>query len=648
MESIVREACSAGHILVSTRDNILAELSRTQPNSWETRSIAELLEKQHWAELNDRFFRRLAFGTGGLRGRTIGRVVTTAEQGNAPAGTRPQFPGVGTNMMNFANIERATRGLCRYVTSRFPDQRCALVIAHDVRHFSREFCDFTARIATNEGFDVFIFPEERSTPMLSFAVRHLRAHCGVVITASHNPPYDNGYKAYFDDGAQLVEPEATGVIQAAAQAQITGDHTPKNGAKITTLGPDIEEAYQGVLATLPLSDTLKSAPHSVPKVVYSPIHGTGARAIPEAFKRLKIDFSVVAEQEQPDGDFPTVKSPNPENGEALSLGVALAKKTGATLVIGTDPDNDRMGIAVRKADGDFQLLTGNHIGALLAYHRCKKLTDAGILNSQTRTRACLIKTFVTTELQARIAEKFGVRLINTLTGFKYIGQKLLRYERAVLAARPDVDYRALDHNARRDLQLQHGCYFIFGGEESYGYSGTDAVRDKDGNAAAVMIVDLLAESSSIGKSILEYLDSLYAELGYYREKLGQFVMEGAEGAAKIQSLLKSYLDQPPKSYLGRAVTRTINHATETLYDADGDVLPKELMLQFELSNGARIIIRGSGTEPKIKYYLSSHRANLTDTPWTIEHLSLIKSEVDSEVEALWSEVERDALQRTGG
>lgn len=645
MKIAIEHALRSGLILPTTAENLARELDRAGENSLEARVISELLEKKLWAELNDRFFRELSFGTGGLRGRTISRVVTQAERGNRGPDDRPEHPAVGTNMMNFTNIERATRGLCRYVASRFPAKRCSLVIAHDVRHFSREFCEFTARIASNEGFDVYVFDGERSTPMLSFVVRQLRADCGVVITASHNPPHDNGYKAYFNDGAQLVEPEASGVINAARSVAVSGDTSQKNGAKITTLGSEIEEEYLKMLATLPLSQALSSQPETTPRVVFSAIHGTGARAIPAIFERLRIKYEQVPEQSQPDGFFSTVKSPNPENGEALSLGVALAQSISAGIVIGTDPDADRMGVAVRTKQGDYVLLTGNQIASLLAYHRCKKLTENGVLTSENRHRACLIKTFVTSDLIERIAEKFGVKLINTLTGFKYIAQKLLKYEKAVQQARPDVDYRNLDLKTRLSLQLAYGCFFIFGGEESYGYSGTDAVRDKDANAAAVMMVDLLAEANALGKTVVDYLDDLYSELGYYKEKLGQFVMEGAEGAAKIQKLLNSYENAPPTSFLGSSVVKVVNHAKETLIDPDGDVLPKELMLQFHLANGAKVIVRGSGTEPKIKYYLSTCRRNTTPAPWHREHLAKIKQEVDSEIEELWREVEREANQR---
>jgi len=646
MKDLLTQAASQGKLLHSALHNILDEIHRAGTSSLEHQVVEELTAREAWSELNDRFFRRLAFGTGGLRGRTIGKIIASAERGSAAQGACPEKPAVGTNMMNFANIERATRGLCRYIATRFPGKKCSIVIAHDVRHFSRKFCLFTASIANNEGLDAYIFPDARSTPMLSFAVRHLCAQAGVVITASHNPPHDNGYKAYFDDGAQLVEPEATGVITAASQAQITADTSPTNGASTITLGPDIDDAYQQMLLTLPLSDALRAKKTPLPKVVFTPIHGTGRCAIPPVLQKLGVECEIVAEQTTPDGNFPTVKSPNPENGEALSMGIALAKKIGAPLMFGTDPDADRMGIAVRRPDGQFELLTGNQIGTILAHFRTYQLFKNGTLNHSNKSRACLIKTFVTTELQARIAQKFGVKLINTLTGFKYIGQKLKRYEDAVLKAVPGTDYRALTPEQRRDLQLRHGTYFIFGGEESYGYSGTDAVRDKDANAAAVMLIDVFAEAHARGQTLLDYLDDIYRDLGYYREKLGQFVMEGAEGAAKIKALLESYTTRPPAAFIGSPVIKTTNHAVDTLHDADGDELPKELMLAFRLQNGTQIIIRGSGTEPKIKYYLSAHRDNTTSTPWTNDQLALVKSQVDTEVETLWREVEQDALRRT--
>ena len=647
IQELLTDALRQGKLLQSSYENILSEIQRAGTASLLYRSIAELIALEDWTELNDRFFRHLRFGTGGLRGRTIGKTITDAERGNAAPNDCPQYPAVGTNMMNYDNVERATRGLCRYIVSRFPQKPCSIVIAHDVRHFSRQFCLWAAQIANNEGVNAYIFPDARSTPMLSFSVRHLRAQAGVVITASHNPPYDNGFKAYFDDGAQLVEPHASGVITAAAQAEITADTTPQNGACTITLGPEIEEAYQQMLLSLPLSDALRTNAHHLPKVVYTPLHGTGQYAIPSVLQKLGVNYEIVSEQTPPDGNFPTVTSPNPENGEALAMGIALAQRCGAALVIGTDPDADRMGAAVRSDDGQFVLLTGNQICTILAYFRTAELFRRGILDDSNKHRACIIKTFVTTEMLRRIAEHFGVKLINTLTGFKYIGQKLKRYEDDVLREVPRTDYHSLPLEQRRSLQLRYGTYFIFGGEESYGYSGTDAVRDKDANAATVMLLDVFAHAHTQGKSLLEYLDDIYCQLGYYREKLGQLVMEGAQGAAQIQALLHSYTTHPPTSFAGAPVIKSINHANDTLYDADGDLLPKELMLVYRLQNGAQILIRGSGTEPKIKYYLSAGRDNTTNSPWTQQQLSDMKNEIDAYIEQLWQEVHKDALQRIG-
>ncbi len=382
LSSKIQRAVSDGTLLDSAAKNIEALLAGAS-NDLYLRAVAELVDAEKWSELDDRFYRTLAFGTGGLRGRTIGKIVTRAERGNSPDESPPQFPCVGTNAMNFYNIARATRGLVAYLHDWFAREKLSgkpkIVIAHDPRFFSKEFCVLTARVAAENGCDAFVFAGPRSTPELSFAVRHLRANAGIVITASHNPPHDNGYKVYFDDGAQVIEPHASGII--AKVNAIEGETYEKNKAPgaIVSLGKEIDEAYMKRLETLVLDPALVRQAEEL-RVVFTPIHGTGGVITEPMLKRFGFHFSVVPEQDRFDGSFPTVKSPNPENAEALKLGVELAKKEKADLVVATDPDCDRMGVAVRDAQGEMKLLTGNQIGSLMAYYRAKTLFEQGILN----------------------------------------------------------------------------------------------------------------------------------------------------------------------------------------------------------------------------------------------------------------------------
>ena len=385
--------------------------------------------------------------------------MTKAERGRAQENEPPEFPCVGTNAMNFYNISRATQGLVAYVkewrVKSRAEGRAKIVIAHDTRHFSKAFSSLAAKVAAENGCDACVFEGPRSTPELSFAVRELRASAGIVITASHNPPHDNGYKVYFDDGAQVVEPHASGIIaKVNAIASETYEPLPPNEqGKVITLGSEIDEAYMERLETLILDPKLVAAAKSL-RLVYTPIHGTGAVIIKPMLKRLGFNFEVVAEQDRPDGNFPTVQSPNPENAEALQLGIELAKKTNADLVIATDPDCDRMGVAVRDRAGEMKLLTGNQIGSLMAYYRAMAFFERGILNSKNANRGVIIKTFVTTDLQKAIAEHYGLRAVETLTGFKYIGAKLGKYERAI----PEAAQWPRTHNPpRRGGRDRAGC-----------------------------------------------------------------------------------------------------------------------------------------------------------------------------------------------
>jgi phosphoglucomutase len=648
LETAIRKAVDAGQLLESTAQNI-STLLCDAPSPFYEQAVGELAKRQEWAELNDRFYKTLAFGTGGLRGRTIGKIVTRAERGEAGQDERPQFPCVGTNAMNFFNVSRATQGLVAYLHEWRAQEKIKgkpkIVIACDSRYFSKEFTELAARTATENGCDACVFEGPRSTPELSFAVRHLRASAGIVITASHNPPHDNGYKVYFSDGAQVVEPHASGIIARvnSIQSEKSAASPEKRSGELITLGREVDEAYMNRLESLILNKELVRSVKAL-GVVFTPLYGTGSVIIKPMLKRLGFNFLVVEEQDRFDGNFPSVNSPNPENAAALRLGVELAEEEGADLVIATDPDCDRMGVAVRTANGKMELLTGNQIGSLLAYYRTKTLLELGVLNQENAARAVIIKTFVTTDLQRAIAEHYGLRCVETLTGFKYIGAKLGKYEKA-LPPKVQQKYRDLPEEETRRLRLEQSSYFVFGGEESYGYSGGDFVRDKDGNAGAIMFCEVAAYAKSRGLTVDALLDEIFSEFGYFHEFTGSLVFEGAEGAETIRRLLASYVTKPPVELLGAQIIQVKNFETDTYRDIEGDEIPKEKMLVFEFGDHTRIAVRASGTEPKIKYYLFAQRRPKGGKKFSASELSAIKREVSEHLARVWEWLREDAGTR---
>jgi phosphoglucomutase len=626
-------------ILPSTAENLIAYLSLTDLTQVEIHSIAELLENKAYTELNNRFYQHLAFGTGGIRGRTIAHTVTRAELGTHTTPTPPEHPATGTAVINTRNIRRAALGLGEYLRKTFPQARpIKVVIAHDTRHFSPLLARTTAQALASQGIHAYLFPQDRSTPQLSYTVRYLQAHAGVVISASHNPPHDNGFKCYFTDGSQIVEPHASAIIREVNTIAADTSPTPApQPAPITTLTSDADYAYIQAIHEVILDSQLIQSQSSRLAITYTPIHGTGARIIPKLLTDLGFRLHTVAEQMSPDGQFPTVASPNPENAEALSLAITQAKTNGSSIVIATDPDCDRMGIAVRDTTGEFQILTGNQIGSILAYYRISTLFAQKILTADNASHAAIIKTYVTTDLQAAIAAHFGVRLINTLTGFKYIGEKLLAYEKKSALD----NYSTHPLSTRREALLKHSTFFIFGGEESYGYSGGDYVRDKDANAAALMIAEAALHAQSKGIDLLQYLDQIYLRFGYYTEKLGTLTFEGATGATTIARLLASYRQTPPVQLQGQAVTQIQDFERDSLFDADGKPIPKEKMLIYTLADGSRMAVRGSGTEPKIKFYF------FTQAPVpSLEALPEIKKQRQAFLQAWWQEIQDDVTRRT--
>jgi phosphoglucomutase len=643
LHEALQRAVDEGHLLAASSANILQLLSQGN-NPVYRAAIEELSKNRQWTELNDRFFKTLAFGTGGLRGRTIGKIVTRGEAGDKPGGARPVFPCVGTNAMNFYNVSRATQGLVNYarefLSRNRPGARPSMVIAHDTRHFSREFGELAAKVATENGCEVFLFEAARSTPELSFAVRHTNSTVGIVITASHNPPHDNGYKVYFADGGQVVEPHASGIIEQVNKvaSEVYQALPLAQQGKLISLGADLDEVYKARLRTLVLRPDVVAGQKDL-KIVFTAIHGTGGIVSVPALRELGFQVRTVPEQEEPDGAFPTVGSPNPENADALAMGVALAEREKADLVVGTDPDSDRMGVAFRNATGKMQLLTGNQIGSLLAYYRTKTLKGQGVLNESNKTRGVIVKTVVTTDLQKEIAEREGLHCVETLTGFKYIGEKLEKYEEA-LPAEIRKRYRALPEQETRDARLQYSYFFVFGGEESYGYSGADFVRDKDANGATIMFAEVAAYARSLGLTLDKLLDQIYLDYGYYLEKNGFLSFEGAEGAYKIRRLAESYNANPPSEVDGSMVVGVKDFAAGQIKDSEGVSLPKEQMMMFELADARRIAVRPSGTEPKIKFYMFGKDASVkADT------LDKTKSTVAASLDRLWAWVQKDVEKR---
>jgi phosphoglucomutase len=629
-KSLLDDAISRGDVSVEAGANINLYLQGANSPVGPA-TILELLKSCEWQEIDDRFFKKMAFGTGGLRGRTIGKIVTRAERGVGGPLDRPEHPCVGTASMNFFNLKRAMIGLVRYVKKASPREgRPSLVIGHDSRHFSRDFAETCARVATNLGCDAYLFEAERATPEISFAVRYLRADSGVCLTASHNPSHDNGFKAYIDDGGQLVEPHATRVINEVNALESENYEVLPEDEKgqLTILGAEMDRTYMDKLKTVLLRPDLLEARRA--KVVYTNLHGTGGVIIVPMLRELGFEVVTVPEQDGPDGRFPTVQSPNPENAPALARGIALAEEVGADAVIATDPDCDRMGVAIRNDVGEMELLTGNQIGSLLGWYRIKTMFDLGWITESNRSRAVLIKTLVTTDLQRSIAEKYGINVIDTLTGFKYIGEKLKKYEEAIPNEKKG-DYRNLTEEESRKLRLEYSKFFVFGGEESYGYLGSDFVRDKDGNASAVMFAELAAYAMSKGTTIAGLRDQIWGEYGVHLEDGKSLVMEGGEGARKIAALVKSYSVDPPAIVDGSDAIAVRDYARGGFYDQEGDELPEASMLFVDLADGRRFAVRPSGTEPKIKYYLFGKGEN--------------KDGVQKSLDALWEALEEDAYQR---
>jgi phosphoglucomutase len=441
-----------------------------------------------------------------------------------------------------------------------------------------------------------------------------------------------------------VEPHA-GAIIAKVNAITSDRYTPvakaKRGKRIV-LGREIDDAYMARLETLVLDPKMVKSAAGL-KIVFTSIHGTGGVITKPMLKRFGFRFTVVPEQDLFDGSFPTVKSPNPENAEALAMAIALASKEAADVVMATDPDCDRMGVAIRNSRGEMELLTGNQIGSLIAAYRVRKMIELGIITPANAKNCAIIKTFVTTDLQKAIAAKHGLRCVETLTGFKYIGEKLGKYESAIPAA-ARARYRTLSEGETRALRLKHSTYYVAGGEESYGYSAHDFVRDKDGNAAVILFAEVAAWAKSRGLTIDQLLDEVYAEYGFYFEKNGTLTFEGADGAAKIAKLAASYAKTAPKTMDGAKVTGVRDFNAKTFKDVEGDTTPREKMVVFDLADGRRVAVRPSGTEPKIKFYMFIRR-DPKGARFSAKELAGVKAESRASLEKLWQWIQSDVKAR---
>lgn len=506
------------------------------------------MREENPEEFNDAFYRTLEFGTGGLRG----------------------IMGLGTNRMNFITVSMTTQGFCNYIKQKKTQGEVRCVISHDSRNNSRNFALTTARVMAANGFKVFLFEDMRPTPELSFAVRELKADAGVMITASHNPKEYNGYKAYWNDGAQLTAPDDELVIEQVNKiTDISQVKTQQGDENITIIGKDIDQVYIDRVKSLSLDNGYISRNKGL-KIVYTPLHGTGIKLIPQALKAYGFDnVSIVEPQAVADGNFPTCVSPNPEEPAALELGLQQAQRENADILLATDPDADREALAVKKKNGEWILLTGNQTASLFTYYLLKRWSEEGRLTGNQY----IIKTIVTTELVRKIAESFNVECYDTLTGFKHIAAKIKSME------------------GKKE--------YIGGGEESFGYLIGDFVRDKDSVSGCCILAEMAAYASDKGQTLYDMLLDIYAQYGFYQEKQVSIVRKGQSGAEEIKAMMTTFRTNPHTSLAGEKVERIADYL-----ECEKTGLPSSNVLQYFLSDGSKVSVRPSGTEPKIKFYFS--------------------------------------------
>jgi phosphoglucomutase len=523
-----------------------------------TKSAIRELQANQPNELADAFYKNLEFGTGGLRG----------------------IMGVGTNRINQYTIGMATQGFANYLIKCFDGEQVRVAIAHDSRNNSRLFAEITANVMAANGIQVYLFEALRPTPELSFTIRHLKCHGGVVCTASHNPREYNGYKAYFNDGGQLVPPHDKNVIKEVEKIELVDDVKWKGGeANIHLLGEEMDQVYIKMVKSLSVYPDVIARQHDL-KIVYTPIHGTGFKMVPDVLKAYGFtNVNVVDEQMKPDGDFPTVVYPNPEESEAMSLGLNKAAALDADILLGTDPDADRVGIGVKDNHGNWVLLNGNQT-AVLAFNY---LIEARKKKGVAKENDMVVKTIVTTDLIDLIASSSGVKCYSVLTGFKWIAELI----------------KSKEANEN----------YIIGGEESYGLMIGDQLRDKDAVSAVALLCEMAAYEKDAGKSLFTKLLDIYVEYGLFREHLISITKKGRDGQEQIAAMMEQYRSAPPKVLAGIPVVGLYDYDKQEAKDlSNGQVctidLPKSNVLQFVLADGSKISARPSGTEPKIKFYFS--------------------------------------------
>ncbi len=574
--------------------NDLDALARGKAQKWldgeydaETKKRVREMMENNPAELTESFYQDLEFGTGGLRG----------------------IMGVGTNRMNIYTVGMATQGLSNYLIKCFPNEEIKVAVSHDSRNNSRRFAEHVADIFASNGFSVWLFDSLRPTPELSFAIRELGCHSGVMVTASHNPKEYNGYKAYWSDGSQVTEPHDKNIIDEVGKiTEISQIKSGSNQEKITLLDKTFDEIYLNKVKSLALAPEAVRQFHDM-KIVYTPLHGAGVRLVPESLRKFGFtNVTLVPEQSILDGDFPTVVSPNPEERATMKMAMDLGEKIGAELVLATDPDADRIAIAVRDEQGEFVLLNGNQTCVLLASYMMTGWAERGKITG----KEFVVKTIVTSEMIPPVAANYGVKCYDTLTGFKYIA-KLVR-------------------------ELEGKEQYIGGGEESFGFMAGDFVRDKDGVSACSLAAEAAAWAKSKGMSLYEWLKSMYVEYGFYKEGLVSVVRKGIEGQQEIAQMMVDYRANPPKSIVGSPVVRIKDFQTLEETDlATGKKTPivqdQSNVLQFFTADGTKVSVRPSGTEPKIKFYFG-----VCEPLPSAGGFDKVEAQLDAKIEAIKKEM----------
>ena len=524
----------------------------------QTKDEINRLQKENPDQLADAFYKNLEFGTGGLRG----------------------IMGVGTNRMNKYTVGMATQGYANYLKQSFPTEQVKVAIAHDSRNNSRFFAETTANVFASNGIKVFLFDSLRPTPELSFAIRNLKCQGGVVCTASHNPKEYNGYKAYWNDGGQLVPPHDSNVIKEVEKiASVDNVKWSGNAGNITIIGKDMDDAYMQMVKGLSVYPEIIKKQHDL-KIVYTPIHGSGIKLVPGVLQLFGFtNVDIVKEQMEPDGNFPTVGYPNPEEKETMSIGLKNAKELDADILLGTDPDSDRVGIGIKDNHGEWVLMNGNQTAVLAFNYIIKARKAKGI----AKPNDMVIKTIVTTEMIDKIAQQSGVNCYNVLTGFKWIAEMI------------------------REKEGKEN--YIIGGEESFGLMIGDKVRDKDAVSAVALLCEMAAYEKEKGRSLFEKLLDLYAKHGFYLEDLISITKKGMDGQKQIAAMMEAFRNNPPKVIDGAPIAALLDYekgigknlSTGETWEIK---LPKSNVLQFVFANGDKISARPSGTEPKIKFYFS--------------------------------------------